>query len=81
MFASDDFLVQQRAAELGVGALVLTELRTRFDPPPVLTKLALDFRGMTGTIQIACARSSLAVPRIAAVAELLVADLASRPKR
>lgn len=75
VFASDDFLIQLRAAELGIGAIVLSELRTRFDPPPVLAPLALDFGGMAATLQLACARGSLAVPRIAAVAELLAAEL------
>jgi DNA-binding transcriptional LysR family regulator len=75
VFASDDFLVQQRAAELGLGALVLSEMRTRYDPPPVLAPLKLDFKGMMSTIQLACARGSLAVPRIATVAEMIAADL------
>jgi DNA-binding transcriptional LysR family regulator len=75
VFASDDFLVQMRAAELGIGAIVLSELRTRFDPPPLLAPLSLDFGGIASTVQLACARGSLAVPRIAAVAELLAADL------
>ncbi|MEO8548464.1 MAG: LysR family transcriptional regulator [Kofleriaceae bacterium] len=78
VFASDDFLVQLRAAEQGVGALVLSDLRTRFDPPPTLVPLALVFRGLTSTLQLACARGSLAVPRIAAVAELIAAELAPK---
>lgn len=78
VFASDDFLVQMRAAELGIGAIVLSELRTRFDPPPLLAPLSLDFAGIASTVQLACARGSLAVPRIAAVAELLAADLEPR---
>ena len=80
VFASDDFLVQLRAAELGLGALVLSDLRTRFEPAPKLVPLALDFRGMTSTIQLACARGSLSVPRIAAVAAQIAKDL-TPPRR
>src|SRR3569833_3478894 len=36
---------------------------------------ARDFGGMAATLQLACARGSLAVPRSAAVAELLAAEL------
>jgi DNA-binding transcriptional LysR family regulator len=76
VFASDDYLVQLRAAEQGLGALVLAEPITRYPLPATLVKLALDFGGLTSQIQLACARASLTVPRIAAVAELLAADLA-----
>jgi hypothetical protein len=74
--------VQLRAAEQGLGALVLAEAITRYPVPATLVRLALDFRGLRSQIQLACARASLAVPRIAAVAELLAAALApsSYPK-
>jgi len=75
VFASDDFLVQVRAAEAGVGAIILSELA----PPPLLAKLALELGPLAATHQLVAARGALVVPRVAAVAERLVAAL--QPKR
>jgi DNA-binding transcriptional LysR family regulator len=76
--ASDDFLVQLRAAEAGVGAIILGDGRSRRALPSPLVPLDLDFGKLTSTTYLVCARSSLDIPRVRAVADLLVADLAAR---
>ena len=81
VFAADDFLVQLRAAEAGIGAIILSGFRSRFDPPRVLVPLALGFGSMTSTHELVCARGALAIPRIKAVADLLAKELAWTPKR
>jgi DNA-binding transcriptional LysR family regulator len=77
VFASDDFIVQRRAAEAGVGAIFLARVRHRFtgDSPLVPLGLSLGRYG-TGSLYVVCAKSALAVPRIRAVAELLAEELA-----
>jgi DNA-binding transcriptional LysR family regulator len=75
VFAADDFLVQLRAAEAGVGAMLLSTFHSRFEPPRPLVPLALDLGKVTSTHQLVCARGSLAIPRVQAVAELLAAEL------
>jgi DNA-binding transcriptional LysR family regulator len=75
-FASDDFLVQLRAAEAGVGAIILTGMREHFAMPTQLVRLALDFGKMVSPVHLICARSSLAIPRVRAVTDLLASELA-----
>jgi DNA-binding transcriptional LysR family regulator len=75
VFAADDFLVQLRAAEAGIGAIILSTFQSRFEPPRRLAALALDFGKLTSTHHLVCARGALAVPRVHAVAELLAAEL------
>ncbi len=77
-FASDDFLVQLRAAETGAGAIVLGHGRSKRSLPSLLVPLALDLGKLTSTTYLVCARSSLAIARVRAVAELLVAELAAK---
>ncbi len=71
-FASDDYIVQRRAAEAGVGAIFLGRVRHRFSLESTLVPLGLDL-GPHGKsrLHLVCAKSALAVPRIRAVAELL----------
>ena len=71
-FTSDDFLVQLRAAEAGVGAVILSALA----PPRTLAKLALELGPLTATHQLVAARGALVVPRVAEVAQRLTAALA-----
>jgi DNA-binding transcriptional LysR family regulator len=78
VFAADDYLVQLRAAEAGVGAILLSELHLRREPPLALVPLAVDLGGVRAIHQLVCARSALVVPRIAAVAERLGREL-TRP--
>jgi len=73
-FAADDFLVQLRAAESGVGAIILGTL----DPPRALVPLAVDFGKLTSTHELVGTRSSLAVPRVATIAKLLANELGKR---
>ena len=81
VFAADDFLVQLRAAEAGIGAIILSSFRSRFDPPRTLVPLNLSFGAMTSAHELVCARGALAVPRVKAVADLLAKELAWTPKR
>lgn len=76
VFASDDFLVQWRAAEAGVGALFLGRVRHRFSRSDQLQELNLDFGSpIRRTLHLVGAKSALAVPRVRAVAELLAAEI------
>jgi DNA-binding transcriptional LysR family regulator len=76
-FASDDFLVQLRAATAGLGAIFLGKIRHRFSAEPQLVELPLPLPERRGSLHLACARSALDVPRIRAVADLLARELAS----
>jgi DNA-binding transcriptional LysR family regulator len=76
VFTSDDFLVQLRAAEAGVGAIILERRRARPAAKAPLVELALDFGSLTATSYLVCAKSALAVARVRAVADLLLAELA-----
>jgi DNA-binding transcriptional LysR family regulator len=75
-FASDDFIVQRRAAEAGAGAMFLAKMTHRFSRPSPLVPLGLDLgpHARTQTYVVA-ARSALGVARIRAVADLLVEEL------
>lgn len=75
VFASDDFLVQVRAAEAGVGAIILPQFRGRRPLPTPLVELKVDLGKLTSSLHLVCARSSLSIPRVRAVAELLVREL------
>jgi DNA-binding transcriptional LysR family regulator len=74
-FASDDFVIQLRAAEAGLGGIFLGRTRHRFSQPSSLEELDLDLGPLRGELHLACARSALDVPRIRAVADLLLAEL------
>jgi DNA-binding transcriptional LysR family regulator len=73
VFAADDFLVQLRAAEAGIGAIVLST----FEPPRTLVKL-LDLRPIEATHQLVAARAALGIARVDAVAQRLARALAQR---
>ena len=74
VFASDDFLVQVRAAEAGVGAILLGQFRSRRALPTTLVSLKLETK-TTSSLHLVCARSSLSIPRVKAVADLLAKEL------
>lgn len=83
-FASDDFIVQLRAAEAGVGAIFLHKTKHRFSRDAALVPLGLDLGPHArSALHLVCAKSALAVPRVRAVAELLAEELiwASRASR
>ena len=75
-FASDDFLVQWRAAEAGLGAMVLNPMNHRLAPPRSLVPLDLDL-GLhaRSRLHLVAARSALRVPRVEAVASRLREEL------
>jgi len=75
-FASDDFVVQQRAAEEGLGAIFLGKITHRFSKSK-LVEIALPMKVPKSVLHLACARSALDVPRVRAVADLLARELTS----
>lgn len=76
VFASDDFLVQLRAAEAGVGAIFLGRVRHRFSISS-LVEVDVDVGELRRTLHLVCAKSALDIPRVRAVADLLVRELRS----
>jgi DNA-binding transcriptional LysR family regulator len=75
-FASDDYIVQRRAAEAGVGAIFMHKVRHRFNRDSDLTPLGLDLGPHAqSSLHVVCAKSALGVARIRAVAELLKSEL------
>ncbi|HEY4122843.1 MAG TPA: LysR family transcriptional regulator, partial [Byssovorax sp.] len=79
-FASDDFIVQLRAAEAGVGAIVLGAMPPTFALGE-LVELPISLGPITSSMHLVAARSALAVPRVRAVAELLARELAPPARR
>jgi DNA-binding transcriptional LysR family regulator len=76
-FAADDFIVQRRAAEEGVGAIFLGCVRHRFSRPSELVPLGLELGPHArSSLHLVCAKSALGVPRVRAVAELIAEELA-----
>ncbi len=76
VFTSDSLLIQWRAAEAGVGALILDSVRHRFSGPTNLVPLKLDLGPeAVGAIHLVCAKSALDIPRVRVVAELLAEEL------
>jgi DNA-binding transcriptional LysR family regulator len=73
-FASDDFLVQLRAAEAGLGAIFLGVVRHRFWSSP-LVQLAVGLPRITRKLYVLTTRQALEVPRVRAIADLLVDEL------
>jgi DNA-binding transcriptional LysR family regulator len=81
VFTADDFLIQLRAAEAGVGAIVLSQKTSRYAMPSNLVVLELDFGRIKTAMHLVCARSALGVPRIKAVADLLGKELHEETRR
>jgi len=75
-FASDDYIVQLRAAEAGLGAIFMQKVRHRFNRDSNLVPLGLDLGPHAkNAVHVVCAKSALGVARIRAVAELLKEEL------
>jgi DNA-binding transcriptional LysR family regulator len=76
VFTSDNFLIQLQAAEVGLGAMMLGQVRHRFSRPSRLVPLDLDLGpyGRSG-LHLVCAKSALDIPRVRIVAELLSDEL------
>jgi DNA-binding transcriptional LysR family regulator len=79
VFASDDFNVQVRAAEAGIGAIFLGRARHRFSSPR-LVDIDLDFE-VRASLHLVCAKSALDIPRVRAVADLLLRELESTRRK
>ena len=75
VFASDDYIVQLRAAIEGVGAMFLGRIRHRFARDVGLVQLAVDLGRIKAKLHLAAGRSALEIPRVKAVAELLTREL------
>jgi DNA-binding transcriptional LysR family regulator len=74
-FAANDFLVQIHAAEHGAGAIILSRTVSRLARPSSLVELPIDFGSVRAGLHLVCARSSLGIPRVRAVAEFLTEEL------
>lgn len=74
-FTSDDFLVQLRAAEAGLGAIFLGRTRHRFSMQTSLVELDLDLGELRRSLHLVCAKSALSIPRVRAVGELLAEEI------
>lgn len=81
-FASDDYLVQVRAAIAGVGAMFLGRLRHRFAMEVGLVPIDVPFPTIRAKLHLAAGRSALEIPRVRAVAERLAKVLVhTNPRR
>ena len=76
-FGCDDYLVQCRAAELGLGVIFLPLVQHRFAFDRGLTRLAKLDPGpsASGHVQLLASKSALAVTKVRFVADLLVHEL------
>ena len=68
--------LDDRAAEAGVGAVILERQKRSFTSS--LVELDIDFGKLATTNYLVCARSALAIARVRAVADLLVSVLVER---
>ena len=74
VFASDDFLVQLRAAEAGLGAMFLGRATHRFAKND-LVLLDVVLPPIHRSLHLVATKRALEIPRVRAVADLLVAEL------
>lgn len=74
-FTSDNYLVQWRACEAGLGAMIFSRMRYRFTQTTSLVPLDIDLGPhLESTTHLVCAKSALAVPRVRAVADLILEE-------
>jgi DNA-binding transcriptional LysR family regulator len=75
-FASDDFLVQCRAARAGLGAVILGKVRGPGWVPEGLVPLEFDLGpAACAELHLVCTKRAKDIPRVRAVAELLTQEL------
>lgn len=74
-FTSDSFLVQWRAVEEGLGAIMLGRSFHPFARKRQLQLLELDLGGLTSTTYLVCAKTALHSARVRLVAEALVEEI------
>ncbi len=75
-FTSDNFLVLLRAAEMGLGAMILGRVKHKFSQPSPL--IPLDFElgpHSKSSLHLVAAKSALDIPRVRAIADLLAKEL------
>jgi DNA-binding transcriptional LysR family regulator len=78
VFTSDSYIVQTRACEAGVGAMIGVRCPNRHARPSSLVPLDITLgAGFCLPLHLVCAKSALGVPRIRVVAELLAEELAA----
>jgi DNA-binding transcriptional LysR family regulator len=73
VFTATDYIVQIRAAEAGIGAM--DRVARRFVLGSKLVELPVATGKLTSSVHLICARSSLTIPRIKAVADALAKEL------
>lgn len=74
-FASDDYLVQKSAVAYGVGAMILERTTHPLTRDLGLVEIALDLQFPMSEMHLVCAKSMQFVPRVRAVADLLIEQL------
>jgi DNA-binding transcriptional LysR family regulator len=76
-FTSDNPLILRQAAEAGLGAIVVADVRHRFMRPSGLVPLRQIELGefAESSLYLVCAKSALDIPRVRVVAELLADEL------
>ncbi|HUB06405.1 MAG TPA: LysR family transcriptional regulator [Myxococcales bacterium] len=78
VFTADNFLVQLRAAEAGLGAMILGDVPHRFAAPRPRPLVPLDVSlgpYAHADMHLVCAKSALDISRVRRVAELLAEEL------
>lgn len=80
-FAATDYIVQLRAAEAGLGAIMLDSLGRSYAQAAKLVELPIVLGKLTSSHALVCARSALAIPRVKAVADVLAAELARTTRK
>jgi DNA-binding transcriptional LysR family regulator len=75
IFASDNYLVQKSAARSGVGAMIVEKTEHRPSANSDLVELQVDLPLSPGAMHLVCAKSMQYVPRVRAVADLLIEQL------
>lgn len=74
-FASDNFLVLQSAVVAGLGAMILDRQARPGTPSAELVEIDLGFELPASEFHLVCAKSMQYVPRVRAVADLIVEEL------
>lgn len=81
VFTSDNYLVQWRACEAGIGAMLAGRERHRFSLPSTIVPLDIELGAhKTSSIHLVCAKSALAVPRVRVVAELIAEEFSAKKR-
>jgi DNA-binding transcriptional LysR family regulator len=74
VFASDSYLVQKSAVAAGMGAMVLERVQHPVAHQAPLVEIEVDLELPRGEFHLVCAKSMQSVPRVRAVADLVVAE-------